>query len=93
MTFKKAWEEIIALRAENAKLKAELDITASGATVIINKLDTRIADLEAELKSLYKIMREKGMLEVAEEMLRRERETALTNFKAKASREDKMFKS
>lgn len=59
---------------------------------IISALRTENDKLKAELESLYKIMREKGMVEVAEEMLRRERETALMNFKAK-SREEKMFKS
>lgn len=56
------------------------------------ELEAKNAKLKAELESLYKIMKEQGMLEVAEEMLRRERETALPNFKAK-SREEKMFKS
>ena len=54
--------------------------------------DKEINLLRAELASLYKMLKDSGMLAVAEEMLRRERDTALMSFKAK-SREDKMFKS
>ena len=67
-----------------------MDINLPDAQVEIQEKE--INRLRAELASLYKVLKDSGMLAVAEEMLRRERDTALMSFKAK-SREDKMFKS
>jgi len=51
--------------------------------------DKEINRLRAELASLYKVLKDSGMLAVAEEMLRRERDTSLMAFQTHKS---KLFK-
>ena len=51
--------------------------------------DKEINRLRAELASLYKVLKDSGMLAVAEEILARERRSALPYYKSKNS---KLFK-
>jgi hypothetical protein len=85
------WDKYQNRPGPKTKKENDMEINLPDAQVLEIQ-EKEINRLRAELASLYKVLKDSGMLAVAEEMLRRERDTALMSFKAK-SREDKMFKS